>query len=255
MISSDSGVVDRSYRQGDIVLIERASLPIGLVPARRDAAGRVVLSLSPQTGHAHVLHESAVTGFCAPPGESSGPFDYPGYLRVGPGGGTLSHELVTGELAEHRAVDIAEGVYEVAKQVEYRPVILSGAIDEIMLEEDDRQVSIADFGWERFKTIFNARTLDHDIDALGHERELIRFDAPELDDSDHAVFLVRITDAAPHPGLGFNRTYLRRIDPLAYGGQARSNCRAAVASTFHKRGNLGELAFSTPECYEPSVET
>lgn len=243
-----------SYRQGDIVLVLLGGLPADSVPARRDAKNRIVFSLSENTGHAHVIHEREVQPF-RPPGPAEGEFDFPSHVVVGSAGATLSHELVTGELAEHRAVHVPEGIYEAGKQVEYKPLWLSGALDQILLAAGEETISLESFGWDNFVAQLGGETIDRDLDPQGHDRDLVRIDAGGDGPEAEPIFLVRVTDAAPHPVLKRLRQYLRRIDPGAYGGRAGLECRAAVASSFHRLGDIDQPIFASPEDFEPCIET
>lgn len=236
------------------MLVLIGDLPADAAPARRDARNRIVFSLSEDTGHAHVIHESEVMPY-RPAGSSGGEFDFPSHVVVGAGGATLSHELVTGELAEHRAVHIPKGIYEAGKQVEYKPLWLSGALDQVLFAAGEESVSLERFGWDNFVAQLGAEVIERDVDPKGHDRDLVRIphqgDRPEAE----PIFLVRVTDAAPHPVLKRLRQYLRRIDPDAYDGRAGRECRAAVASSFHRLGDLNQPIFASPEDFEPCIET
>jgi hypothetical protein len=243
-----------SYRQGDIVLVLLDAVPAEAVPARRDAKNRIVFSLSENTGHAHVIHEPDVQPY-RPAGPAEGAFDYPSHVVVGAAGATLSHELVTGELAEHRAVHVPQGAYEAGKQVEYKPLWLSGALDQVFLGAGEETISLESFGWDDFVAQLGAEVVDRDVDPQGHDRDLVRIPVGGEGEEAEPIFLVRVTDAAPHPVLKRLRQYLRRVDPGAYGGRAGRECRAAVASSFHRLGDLDQPIFASPEDFEPCIET
>ena len=91
-------------RQGDVLLIPRASIPATAVPVQRDR-GRVVLAYGEVTGHAHAIMEPEVELLTA---------DDARYLRVDRVSAQLQHE-------EHAVLDIPAGHYEVRTQREYHP--------------------------------------------------------------------------------------------------------------------------------------
>lgn len=90
----------RLIQQGDVLLFAGV-----VMPADARAVERRVLALGEATGHAHRLAEAS-DGLLyeAPDGTL--------YLRVGPGGATVTHE-------EHQAVSLAPGDYRVGRVREY----------------------------------------------------------------------------------------------------------------------------------------
>ncbi|MEV7229237.1 MULTISPECIES: hypothetical protein [Polymorphospora] len=97
------------YRQGDVLVhpIEPADVPAGLVPAGRDARGRLVLARGEATGHAHVVSGSGVTLWASPDQSDPSVLLIEGY-------GRLSHE-------EHGPIALPAGSYRVIRQREYVP--------------------------------------------------------------------------------------------------------------------------------------
>jgi hypothetical protein len=97
------------YRQGDVLVtpISRDLLPAGLVPAARDARGRMVLARGEATGHAHVVTGDRVALLC-PPGAPQSL-----YLLVD-GHARLAHD-------EHGPIPVPAGAYLVIRQREYVP--------------------------------------------------------------------------------------------------------------------------------------
>ena len=96
----------RQFRQGDILLVEVASIPEG---ARHIAhcEDRIVIAEGEATGHAHQIVAAGAELLEASPDER--------FLRVlAEGGVELTHE-------EHAAILLPRGDYRVARQREYVP--------------------------------------------------------------------------------------------------------------------------------------
>ncbi len=92
------------YRQGDILLvaIDAPTMVPGAVP--RDERGRIVLALGEATGHAHAIHDRAVTFHQT----TSSAF----LLVDEPEGANLVHE-------EHATIHLPPGAYRVVRQREF----------------------------------------------------------------------------------------------------------------------------------------
>lgn len=124
--------IEKTARQGDVMLIRVDALPEGLVPTNRDQHGRIVLAHGEKSGHGHAIRDPHVCGFrmtttTADPTGVSGGVDY---IEVGGSGdATLSHEYVSGQMAEHHAITLPPGVYRVALQREYTPEAIQRVID------------------------------------------------------------------------------------------------------------------------------
>jgi len=100
--------MDRSYRQGDILLLPCPKIPSGAV---REAPedGVVVLARGETSGHRHVMTADRVV-FFREDGSGSG-----GFIKVtGDVPVDLSHE-------EHAPLSIPPGDYRVVRQHEYQP--------------------------------------------------------------------------------------------------------------------------------------
>ncbi len=97
------------YRQGDVLVqqIDPAEVPAGLVPAGRDARGRLVLARGEATGHAPVVTGPDVTGWALPDQVE------PSIQLIG-GYGRLGHE-------EHGPIALPPGADQVIRQREYVP--------------------------------------------------------------------------------------------------------------------------------------
>lgn len=97
------------YRQGDVLVhpIDRSEIPAGLVPAARDARGRLVLARGEATGHAHVVSGAGVTLWTLPDQTEPSILLIDGYGRLG-------HE-------EHGPIPLPAGAYRVVRQREYLP--------------------------------------------------------------------------------------------------------------------------------------
>lgn len=124
-------VIDKTARQGDVVLVRVDKLPEGLIPTKRDQHGRIVLAHGERSGHGHAIREKGVCGFrlastTDDPTGVSGGVDY---IEVGGSGGTLNHEYVSGQMAEHEPVSLPPGIYRVALQREYQPAGIVRAAD------------------------------------------------------------------------------------------------------------------------------
>ncbi|HVY86230.1 MAG TPA: hypothetical protein VG943_13935 [Caulobacterales bacterium] len=107
--------VDQQARQGDVPVVRVDALPEGARALKRDEHNRVVLAHGEVTGHAHTLRAKGVCGFTTLDNDDIE------FIVVGGSGATLRHELVSGAKAEHDAITLARGVYEIPVQVEYMP--------------------------------------------------------------------------------------------------------------------------------------
>lgn len=105
-------------RQGDVLIERIDKLPIGLRQAKRDESGRIVLAYGETSGHAHAIRDKGVIGL-----RMAGSEDVD-YIEVGGSGATLSHEYLSGAMADHHPVELAPGTYKVTRQVEYQPKAL-----------------------------------------------------------------------------------------------------------------------------------
>jgi hypothetical protein len=98
----------RSYRQGDVLLVPCADIPVGACEEAVEN-GRVVLARGERTGHAHTMAADRVCYFRGS-GSGSG-----GSIRVaGPAPVDLTHQ-------EHMRLAIPPGNYRVVQQREYQP--------------------------------------------------------------------------------------------------------------------------------------
>lgn len=100
-------------RQGDVLVERIDKLPDGLVKAKRDNLGRVVLARGEAHDHTHALRNRLVCGF-----RMAGSEDVD-YIEVGGSGATLTHEYSSGAQADHDPVALAPGTYRVVRQREY----------------------------------------------------------------------------------------------------------------------------------------
>lgn len=124
--------IDKTARQGDVMLVRVEALPADLIPTKRDNHDRIVLAHGEKSGHGHAIRDPHVCGFrLATTGDDptgvSGGVDY---IEVGGSGpATLNHEYVSGQMAEHHPVALSPGVYRVALQREYSPEAIIRAAD------------------------------------------------------------------------------------------------------------------------------
>lgn len=116
--------INQVARQGDVLLVRIGELPDGTSPTKRDEHGRIVLAYGEHSGHAHALRDPHVMSYRA---SDSGEVDY---IEVGGSGpATLSHEYVSGQMADHLPITLAPGVYKVVRQREYSPEAIKRVVD------------------------------------------------------------------------------------------------------------------------------
>jgi hypothetical protein len=94
------------YRQGDVLLVPVAGIPVA-VPAPRDRSGRHVLARGEATGHAHVITGPDVRVLALPDNIDELFLDIVTRAR-------LVHE-------EHGPIVVPAGSYRVVRQREYVP--------------------------------------------------------------------------------------------------------------------------------------
>lgn len=124
--------IDKTARQGDVMLVRVDSLPTGLIPTERDRLGRIVLAHGEKSGHGHAIRNPFVASFRLegtrpdPTGVSGGV----DYIEVGGSeAATLNHEYESGQMADHHPIELPPGVYKVALQREYSPEAIVRAQD------------------------------------------------------------------------------------------------------------------------------
>lgn len=115
--------IDKTARQGDVLLVKIDALPIGLSKAPRDHIGRIVLALGETSGHGHAIRDKNVTGL-----RLAGSEDVD-FIEVGGSGATLNHEYESGQLAEHAPILLSPGTYRVVRQRTYTPQGIVRAVD------------------------------------------------------------------------------------------------------------------------------
>lgn len=123
--------IDKSARQGDVLLVKIDALPAGLIETKRDKIGRIVLAHGEKSGHGHAIREKSVTslrmaGTEPDPTGVSGGVDF---IEVGGSGATLNHEYESGQMAEHHPITLPPGFYKVVLQQEYSPAGIQRAAD------------------------------------------------------------------------------------------------------------------------------
>ena len=101
---------NRTFRQGDVLVIPCNSIPTGLKQTKK-----VTCALGEVTGHHHTIHTGAV-GFA---NDVDALVDY---LEVTEESADLTHQ-------EHSTINIPKGTYQVVKQVEYTPAELRNVRD------------------------------------------------------------------------------------------------------------------------------
>lgn len=117
-------------RQGDVLVERIDALPPGLVEAKRDEHGHIVLALGERSGHRHAIRDKDVTSFLMHSAERDAALSADvDYILVGGSGATLNHEYVSGVKADHEPVLLAPGAYRVRGQRTYSPAAIVRAID------------------------------------------------------------------------------------------------------------------------------
>lgn len=121
--------INKTARQGDVLVQRVDTLPAGLIEAKRDQHGHVVLALGERSGHRHAIRDKGVTAFRFETAERDALSADVDYLLVGGSGAVLNHEYVTGVKADHEPVHLPEGFYKVVGQREYSPEAIRRAAD------------------------------------------------------------------------------------------------------------------------------
>ncbi len=107
-------IIEKTARQGDVLLIRVDALPEGVTEAKRDRIGRIVLAYGETSGHAHTIRDKGVCGFRMAGSEEVD------FIEVGGSGvATLNHEYESGAMAEHHPITLPPGAYKVVRQREY----------------------------------------------------------------------------------------------------------------------------------------
>jgi hypothetical protein len=106
----NTNIKNRTYRQGDVILVPCASIPDGLKQTKR-----VTLALGEVTGHHHTIHTGA-TGYAADAKALAE------YVEVTAASADLTHQ-------EHSTIGVPTGTYKVIQQVEYTPAELRNVRD------------------------------------------------------------------------------------------------------------------------------
>lgn len=119
----------KAARQGDVYIERVDALPVGLVEAKRDTHGHIVLALGEHSGHRHAIREPDVTAFLMQTAERDALSADVDFILVGGSGAVLNHEYVSGVKADHEPVSLAPGAYKVVGQREYSPEEIRRAAD------------------------------------------------------------------------------------------------------------------------------
>jgi hypothetical protein len=137
-------------------------------------------------------------------------------------------------------------------QIIEAPETLIVAQIEAETNSEVRRVMIDRYGPKRYLTDSGATVVqempaDHPIVGLRTAR-LLRKEVL----GDETIVMIDLLNSTPEPD-GSVKRYLLRVDPQSYGGEASSDCLAAVASTW--RNEDGSLAFKRPQDYAPQFES
>lgn len=130
----------------------------------------------------------------------------------------------------------------------------------------DKKVITRDYGVKEILAEQNLEIKRVMIDLFGQEKFLLGADAQVSKNSDdwgtvysvqiqddEPLVMVKVVNSTPEPDGTF-KDYFIRVDPNAYGmTPATMSGRAAVASTW--RNKDGTYIFSTPEEYDPAIQT
>ena len=104
-----------------------------------------------------------------------------------------------------------------------------------------RRVMITLYGQAKYILDSNAKIVHTDDFGTLYAKE---------QDGDEILMMVKVVNSTPEPDGSF-KDYFLRVDPNAYGGLKTAH--AAVASTW--RNSDGSMVFSTPEEYDPDIQT
>jgi hypothetical protein len=103
------------FRQGDILIVPIARLPVGLEPVERQH-GHLVLAHGEVTGHAHAIRDKRAALFRDPKLAAM-------FMHVsGDGPVALDHQ-------EHDTIHIPPGDYQIIRQREYTPDAIRNVAD------------------------------------------------------------------------------------------------------------------------------
>jgi hypothetical protein len=101
------------FRQGDVMLMQVATLPKGAKETPSKEEGRIVLAYGEVTGHAHAIDSKLATEYA---------WQGDRLIHVGKKGAQVLHE-------EHAPVILEEGTYKVIQQREYFPEAIRNVAD------------------------------------------------------------------------------------------------------------------------------
>jgi hypothetical protein len=101
------------FRQGDVLLMQVATLPPAATKTKNKEKGRVVLAYGEVTGHAHAIDSKLATEYA---------WQGDRLIHVGKKGARVLHE-------EHAPVVLEEGTYKVIQQREYFPEAIRNVAD------------------------------------------------------------------------------------------------------------------------------
>ena len=110
-MSNESGQQGGLYRQGDVLLVRVEQLPEGAVATKAETP--IVLAEGEATGHAHVVRDGARLASVTRSRRWAAPLTTTYLVVDAVDGATVEHE-------EHSPIALAQGVYEVRRQREYR---------------------------------------------------------------------------------------------------------------------------------------
>ena len=104
-------------RQGDVTLVRVKELPVRKAEAKRGDDGKLIIEHGEMTGHGHRIADSGAQGFRVETAEMAGRAGLD-FVLVGGGGATLRHEYADGRHAEHEPINLGEGAWTRAVQVD-----------------------------------------------------------------------------------------------------------------------------------------
>lgn len=110
----------KMIRQGDVLLIQCATLPVSAMPVKAKKNERVILAHGEVTGHHHSLMPGKAKLFSDDRTNDTGV--HAGIVEVAEALAELQHQ-------EHASIPLARGIHEVRRQREYHPEAIRRVAD------------------------------------------------------------------------------------------------------------------------------
>ena len=137
----------------------------------------------------------------------------------------------------------------VTEQTVMQPETLTLAQIDSEANAEVRRIMIERFGFEKYLRACNAQL----IDSCPNDHALKGLRTAKLWAAKDLVML-DVLNSTPEPD-GTTKRYVIPVDGSRYDGEAGRTCMAATASTWRKRGDKTQLAFSRWQDYAPGFES